>query len=858
MADRKSQRASSKPRPAAAGTAPARAPRGTPALTTRWAVVILAILVLAFFHQVMLEGKTFVSPDANQPAGFVRVGEHSLWQEHTYPLWNPLVFLGMPSFGSGAYNPLIYPPDWPLGLVQKVLPLPDQTWLVLYYFLGALFLFLLAREWGAGPEGALIGAAAFVFAPNLVAVGAHGHGSQLVDSAYTPLLLWLASRWMRRGGIKHLAWLALAGGFQLLRGHVQICFYTWLAVALYAAIEGALQLRGRGSAEPGSGAPAPGVTLARLAGIGVAAALAFGVAGFYSLPLQDYARYSIRGGGAGGGVGLDYATAWSLAPYELLEIVVPGWVGFGGSTYWGGMPFTDYPNAYLGIVAIVLLVPTFLIRAARPAGPGASAPRTFAVALALLALLVAFGSHFPLYRFLYDHLPLFNKFRIPVMIVLLLQVAGALGAAWGWSAVLAAGAAKGGGAKGEAAKGPAAKDDDRARLSRALIVTAAVLAGALLIGALGHDAWQARYVRAALAIKGHTLQFGRDNYGPGQAGLAWQECSTSFIRAVILGLAAVAIAWIARGGRFRIGATGALLVLLLLELWPVSARVMAPVIGERASQPQEVGRDDTIEFLEKAGPPGSFRIFPIEEFQSNRFATFGIASVGGYHAAKPQLVQELLTRRFNENAYWMRLLNVRYIVAAEPYLQVPPMLKVVHEGTGQVLEFGAALPRVTVVGKYRVISPAEAIFDSIAIGSTDSGTITMLESDPGLTLGPVEGARATIDSYKLNDVSVTVETPGPALVRLADLWYPDWIATVDGRPAKILKADYLLRAVAVPAGRHAIEFHYRSKAVRDGLALSIASLLVVLAGIIGGSWARRPAVAAGPEPGPAGERTWKS
>jgi hypothetical protein len=276
---------------------------------------------------------------------------------------------------------------------------------------------------------------------------------------------------------------------------------------------------------------------------------------------------------------------------------------------------------------------------------------------------------------------------------------------------------------------------------------------------------------------------------------------------------------------------------------------MAPVIGERSAQPQDVGRDDTIEFLEKAGPPGSFRILPIEEFQSNRFATFGIASLGGYHAAKPQLVQELFTRRFNENAYWMRLLNVRYVVAAEPYLQVPPMLKVVHEGTGQVLEFGAALPRVTVLDKYRVVSPPEAIFDSIAIGSTDSGKYTMLESDPGLTLGPVEGARVTMDSYRLNDVAITVETPGPALVRLADLWYPDWVATVDGRPVKILKADYLLRAVAVPAGRHRVEFHFRSKAVRDGLALSIASLVVVLAGIVGGSWVRRPAVAAGPGQG---------
>ena len=198
---------------------PAKQPRGF-TLTTPWAALLLALLTLVFFHDVSLEGRTFVSPDATAPAGFVRMGEISLWKDHVYPLWNPFVFLGMPSFGSGAYNPLIYPPDWPVALLQKLLPLPELTWLLLYYFLAGLFAYLLAREWGARPEGALLGAAAFVFQPNLVAVGAHGHGSQLVDSAYLPLMLWLAARWLRKGTLGELGWLALAGGFQFLRGHV--------------------------------------------------------------------------------------------------------------------------------------------------------------------------------------------------------------------------------------------------------------------------------------------------------------------------------------------------------------------------------------------------------------------------------------------------------------------------------------------------------------------------------------------------------------------------------------------------------------------------------------------------------------
>ena len=393
---------------------PKRATVGAAAVSSRGftpgagaASIVLALLVILFFHDVFLGGKTFVSPDTVAPAGFVRVGEHSLWKEHVYPLWNPFVFLGMPSFGSGTYNPLIYPPDWPLAIVAKVIPMPEMTWLLLYYFLGGLFLFLLAREWGARAEAALLAAVAFVFAPNLVAVGSHGHGSQLVDSAYLPLMVWLASRWLRRGRIADLGWLALAGGFQLLRGHVQICFYTWLAIAILTVIDLVLGLRD--PAERGS-------RIVRAAGIAGAAALAFGVSAFYTLPLRDYAQWSIRGGSdTGGGVGMSYASAWSLSFAELPTIVIPGWAGYGGETYWGGMPFTDYPNAYVGLIPVLLAIPAFFAARAVPLRL-----RLFALALALFALFVAFGHNTPLYGFLYAHLPLFNKFRIPVMVLLLL------------------------------------------------------------------------------------------------------------------------------------------------------------------------------------------------------------------------------------------------------------------------------------------------------------------------------------------------------------------------------------------------------------------------------------------------------
>ena len=160
------------------------------------------------------------------------------------------------------------------------------------------------------------------------------------------------------------------------------------------------------------------------------------------------------------------------------------------------------------------------------------------------------------------------------------------------------------------------------------------------------------------------------------------------------------------------------------------------------------------------------------------------------------------------------------------------------------------MPNWPLLGSYRVVQPAKAILDSVKNGNADSQRVTYLAQDPKLSLGPVEGGAAVVSSYRLNDVTVDVDTPGPALLRLADAWYPDWTARVDGKTAPLYPADYLLRAVPVPAGKHRVEFRFASKAVRDGLILSLGSLAVVLALLGAGAWSGRRRAAAPGHPAP--------
>jgi hypothetical protein len=812
MSERKSAR---RDVPKHARTAAAKAGRPF-TLTAGWAALVLGLLTVLFFHELVLEGKTFVSPDAMNPVGFVRMGEQSLYQDHVYPLWNPFVFLGMPSFGSGTYNPLIYPPDWPLALVNKVVPLPDMTWMLLYYFLGGLFLFLLARELGARSEGALLAAAVFTFVPNLVAVGSHGHGSQLVNSAYLPFMLWLAARWMRRGGLGSLAWLALAGGFQMLRGHVQICFYTWAAVVLYVAIEWLASVRDPGELARRS---------ARAAGVALAAALAFGVAGFYNLPLQDYARWSIRGGGEGGGVGLAYATQWSFSPVELLTFLVPGAVGFGGRTYWGSMPFTDDPH-YMGL-ALLALAAVGLARARR------AATVAFLAALAAAAVLVAFGQHGFLYPLLYDHLPQFNKFRVPVMILLLTQLAVACLAGMGLDAVLEARAGGGAGA----------------RRTRWALLAAGAAAALVLVAGLMPDLW-----RGGAAALARSL---RPNLGGPDLEAALAGAAGDAVRVGLLAAVALAAAWLALRGRLPAGGLlGVVALVTVVDLWVVNQRIVAPVLGPPAAAQVESERDEVIDFLvaqaDSAAARGDqFRVLALgDDFRSNRYAGFALAVFGGYHAAKPKLAQEYLdalapllpVQRFLDGQGWqgagfLNAANGAFVVA--PGL-VPPGTPLVPVFQGQrqmVYRNPEALPRASLATRFEVLPPDRQLARLLSPGY-DPRAAVLLEAAPAAALGPA-GGQVRITRYGLNSVAMEAETPGPAVLRFADLYFPGWTARVDGRETPILRADFAFRAVLLPAGRHRVEWSYQSRALRLGLWVSGAALLVIAGLFAAGARRRR-------------------
>src|SRR5262249_51162283 len=130
---------------------------------------------------------------------------------------------------------------------------------------------------------------------------------------------------------------------------------------------------------------------------------------------------------------------------------------------------------------------------------------------------------------------------------------------------------------------------------------------------------------------------------------------------------------------------------------------------------------------------------------------------------------------------------------------------------------------------------------------------TWLDGDPGIPSGPPESAGSSrVTHYRLHEVEVDVEAHRPAVLRLADLWYPGWKVTGDGKPARLPRADHAPRAVAVPAGHHAVTFRFVSTSFKVGLWTSIASALVSLVLLGAGVWLERRPAAVVPAPQPQG------
>ncbi|MBD3348743.1 MAG: hypothetical protein GF400_06065 [Candidatus Eisenbacteria bacterium] len=771
------------PEPPAGTASPERAlifgPRST-------AICVLSIIIigLAFFHPIVFRGEILTGGDVLAGAAIFEDYANEEMAEGNLPLWNPFIFAGMPFFESMTWSAFVYPSFWIKHVVELVpgVELPRLFFLFLHYLLAGLGMFFFLRTKEVGHGGALLGGVAYMLTPHLIGLAAIGHGGKVLTSAYIPLILMAADRLLTTGGRKWIAVLGLVGGLQFLARHVQVSYYTWLAVGLLLIHY--LIVAGR-AGEPGR--ELAGRTVKLVGGIALAVALA----AVLLIPLREYSAFSTRAAEAGG-MGFEQATMWSTHPKELLSFLVPSVFGLANETYWGRMPFQQVSH-YVGYVVLVLAA----------IGASRRSRRTwFLVLLTAVGLFLSFGKYIePIYRMLYSALPGFSRFRVPSLFLTFAQFALAALAGHGASRLLG--------------------ETGRRRIKWLPWAIGAAAVGAVVgLIVMGARPNLARNAASALLGKyaGAQTSYVRE--------IAFQAARMASRDAgILVAFAAASGVAIMVAGTRRLAGWIVAALLLGLVIWDVS------IVNTRFMDPEEMRpleayypESPAIEYLKRQ--EGPFRIAPVGSgFNSNAWMYHRLETIGGYHPAKLAATDDLLKDVGIGNLKLLSLLNVRYVVGAEDLEH--PALEQVAPG---VHEFAGALPRVFLSGGVkRVSSQQQALAEYSNQRFDPTAYVTVTEELPG-PVESTEGSTVDLVSWSPHEIEVAASIRRPCLLVFSEVYYPPgWKAFVDGNETPIFRTDYAFRSVYLEPGEHTVVMRHSAGSLRTGLVLTLVSLVLIVA-----------------------------
>ena len=324
-----------------------------------------------------------------------------------YPYWLPSIFGGMPTIHSLQNISNYYFPNFILNIL-KIFSAPEIWTQLIHLIFSGLGTYILLRFLKVDFLVSLFGSITFLMTPYMNVCIVHGHGSQIMTAAYIPWILWALLKLCEKQNIYNLGLLALFVGFQLQRGHIQIAYYTWIMAGIFIIMFPIFEYIK--SCKNISFKLIPKFYYYLIA------AFFFGFIMALSIiyPSYLYSEHSIRGA-VQGGASFNYATGWSFSFKEMITFIIPSFFGFGGNTYWGTIEpaMTDFPN-YLGIFTIIFII-YGLIK------PNKNSIYLYFLSLSLFFLMLSFGKNFLLFEFLYNYLPFFNKFRVPMMALMMFQ-----------------------------------------------------------------------------------------------------------------------------------------------------------------------------------------------------------------------------------------------------------------------------------------------------------------------------------------------------------------------------------------------------------------------------------------------------
>lgn len=739
----------------------------------------IALCAAVFFVDGLFSGtRTLVWDAADYAYPLMAYVAHA-FREGVVPLWNPFVLNGYPAIGD-TNTQVFYPINWILAGISEFTPHVVYVQLVVHYVLAGVSMFALCRHYGNETAGAVLGGLVFMFSGFMV--GHLQHHSMLATASWLPLVVLCLELALDRRQWRFAVWGGVALAMSLLAGHSQSTFYILVVLSVYWIYRTTERwLRNRKVS-----------VLARDVGLGaLMGVVALGIAAVQLLPAAEFVLESNRAGGrvlemAGRGI----------PPSGLASLLAPNYFGGISGRYWGTIDISQQ-NLFMGTPTLALAVLAVL---------AAPSPRVFFwTVMAGGSLLVAMGTATPLFPVLYHTFPGFGLFR---------QVVHSLFVFHFFCALLAA--------------------EGATRLWT------------------GEISWRMR-LGAVGAVGGVAVVVYVNAPPPPTPAMAAQ--ASTAIGGFLVGLVATGILFVVTRARISITFQALWVAVTFLEIWVLTGesvtigrlarhyeleappQAVAVVKKQAGIRDQELLYRSTLnldqEYLEK----GLFRIyvsdgrhpFRIPEdtlllgvVGFNRALVHKVFSVDGYTPIvlkRHQNFAESLVRRNRER--FLRLTSAKYDIT-------------IAEDKAALSLVPDVLPRALIVPRAEVISDPQNVLDRLADPLFDPFASVVIEehpSPPDVAVHGVsdsttrlEGTTVVFKEYGPNRISIEATTSEGGYLLLNDSYDPGWKVSVDGRAARVFRANYLFRAVPLTPGAHELDFVFQPRAFRVGLTATLATI----------------------------------
>lgn len=814
------------------------------------AILAFVLLSFAYFFPADIENRILFQHDTAAGAGAGQEVKEYYEQTGERSRWTNSLFGGMPMYQIAPS----YDSTKSLQWVQKAyqLFLPDYVCLTFMLMLG---FYILLRVFGIPVWLAGLGGIMWAFSSYFFILISAGHIWKFITLAYVPptiagivlayrgKLLW--------GGILTALFVAL----QITSNHVQMSYYFFFVILFFVGAY--FEKAWRTKTLPQFFKASAVLIVAALVGI------AANVSNLYHT--YAYSKETMRGkselvqtGDAAkqtsSGLDRDYITQWSYGIDETLTLLVPNFKGgasaalsqsetamskanpmysslYGSLTqYFGTQPMTSGP-VYVGAFVLFLFVlGCFIVK-----GP----LKWALIGATFFSIVLSWGKNFmPLTDFFIDYVPLYNKFRAVSSILVIAEFTIPLLAIFALKRLL---------------EEPEILKQEKKPLGISLLLTAGIaLLLAVAPGSIGSGyvpAQEAQMLQNAVnqqMIPANELSGILANLGEMRAELVSSDALRSFI---IIGIGC-SLLWLYASGKLRSSLTIAgITILCLADMWGVNKRYLNDAQFVPHSIRTETFTKTNTDELILQDTSLDYRVlnFATSTFDDNN-TSYWHKSVGGYHPAKLRRYQEMIEHHISpemQAAYKaiataggemdsvdankfrilniLNMLNTKYFIfPARQQRQTVPILNPHAYGNAWF------------VNKVQYVNNANEEIDALdSIIPTETAVVDARFKD--VLKGATESYKDSLSSIRLTSYApnrLTYETNNAqdGIAVFSEIYYPDgWHVTIDGQPAELARADYILRTMHVPAGQHTIEMRFdpTSLHVTEGIAYGALALLVI-------------------------------